>query len=371
MMLRSHLRTGFRMGLRSFCQQSPITSNNQVEVVLKDNHSDSEAILNKIFAHAAQKSEEQDVDWDMSMNIIKKTEEVLPEHRPTQEELDAIRATKPLSSLASLINESLTLQKLVDLGVNLHKWEVKGQIGLAVKLDFAADVAPIIKFLADVGIPHDLIGICLSSCPQIIEQNIDDLKARVSYLLSKKFKKGDIVEIICGAPHWLIVSVKGIDRRLGFLQKSFNLTGNQVRNLAVTEPKVVVLLKLAQHVIKKRFAIKEEMGFSEAELKQIVVSHPFIIRHRLPVIQEQFDLLHNEIGMPHELLVKFPSALTKSDLKTRGRHKFLVELGRAQYDPLLPNYVPPTMLTDPSDAEFCEKVAKSDVDTYYKFLKTI
>ena len=38
---------------------------------------------------------------------------------------------------------------------------------------------------------------------------MDDLKTRVSYLLSKKFKKEDITEIICGAPQWLTFSVKG------------------------------------------------------------------------------------------------------------------------------------------------------------------
>jgi len=368
-MLRSYVRGGFRFGIRSFCQS---TSKNKVEVVLKNEDSDSsDAILHKIFAHAAQKSEDQDVDWDMSMKIIKKTEEVIPEHRPTQEELDTIRATKPTSSLASLINESLTLQKLVDLGVNLHSWESKGQMGLAVKLDFAADVAPVVKFLADVGIPHDLIGQCLSVCPQIIEQNMDDLKTRVSYLLSKKFKKEDITEIICGAPQWLTFSVKGIDGRLGFLQKSFNLTGNQVRNLAITEPKVVVTRNLVDYVTKKKFAIKEEMGFSEEELKKIIIACPVILKCQMRIIREQFDVLHNEIGIPHELLVKFPDTLTKNELITRGRHKFLEQLGRNQYDPTLPNYVSPSMLTVYSDAEFCEKSAKSDVDTYYKFLKTI
>ena len=64
------------------------------------------------------------------------------------------RASRPTASLASIVNESETLQRLVDLGVNLHKWEVRGHMGMAVKLDFTEHVAPKIRFLADLGVHH-------------------------------------------------------------------------------------------------------------------------------------------------------------------------------------------------------------------------
>jgi hypothetical protein len=56
------------------------------------------------------------------------------------------RATRPTMSLAALVNESPTLQQLVDLGVNLYTWEQKGQLGLATKLDFNTDVAPLVRY---------------------------------------------------------------------------------------------------------------------------------------------------------------------------------------------------------------------------------
>jgi hypothetical protein len=55
------------------------------------------------------------------------------------------RATRPTMSLAALVNDSTTLQRLVQLGVSLATWEQRGYAGLAAKLDFAADVAPLVR----------------------------------------------------------------------------------------------------------------------------------------------------------------------------------------------------------------------------------
>ena len=46
----------------------------------------------------------------MNIHAKKRSEEVLPDKKPTPEELESIRATKPVASLASLVNESPTLQ---------------------------------------------------------------------------------------------------------------------------------------------------------------------------------------------------------------------------------------------------------------------
>jgi hypothetical protein len=48
-------------------------------------------------------------------------------------------------SLAALVNDSTTLQRLIQLGVSLATWEQRGYTGLAAKLDFAADVAPLVR----------------------------------------------------------------------------------------------------------------------------------------------------------------------------------------------------------------------------------
>ena len=56
------------------------------------------------------------------------------------------RASRPTMSLAALVNESPTLQQLIQLGVSLNIWEQQGQLGLATKLDFNTDVAPLVRY---------------------------------------------------------------------------------------------------------------------------------------------------------------------------------------------------------------------------------
>ena len=44
------------------------------------------------------------MDWDISMEVIKRTENILPSHKPTKEELEDIRlALKKYSQMCSYI----------------------------------------------------------------------------------------------------------------------------------------------------------------------------------------------------------------------------------------------------------------------------
>ena len=125
------------------------------------------------------------------------------------------------------------MKRLVDLGVPLHLWDTNNQLGLAVKLDFDRDVAPIVRFLADVGIDPDDIGDVLGGNPGLFEEELEDLHTRVNYLSSKLFSRQQIVQLICGSPKWLSFPTALIDVRLGFFQKTFGLIGQEVRDMAV------------------------------------------------------------------------------------------------------------------------------------------
>jgi len=322
------------------------------------------------FITESTKLDHDDLQWDKAMDVIRASEEAFPVDRPTEEDLLSIRAAFPTTSLASLVNSSPTLQSLVDLGVRLHQWEARGHMDLAVKLDFVRDVAPVVRFLADVGVPHNLIGHVLSENPLLVEQEIDDLKTRVAYLASKKFTKKEIAGIVGDSPTWLGFPVKIIDSRLGFFQKSFELNGDEVRKLTVNCPMLITWPGTPRQVRINVTAVNEWMGFTKTEAKRMLMNFPKLYRQRdEDRVLEQFNFLHNEVGFPHGILVNFPRSLTLKVAYTQPRHEFLVSIGRDQYDPKLPNYVSPEALTDGEDLEFCQNVAKCSYRLYNQFLK--
>ena len=118
----------------------------------------SESDIEAMFDYSLGKVENLSDHWDDAMEVIKRSEEVFPPTRPTEQDLLRIRATRPTSSLASLVNDSDTLQRLVDLGVELHHWDRRGHLGLAAKLDFTRDVVPTTQFLANLGLPQAAVG---------------------------------------------------------------------------------------------------------------------------------------------------------------------------------------------------------------------
>ena len=160
--LATRLVGGNRLGIRQFSsslRQHEEKRAEKFEVKLNNaNYSVSEADIEAMFDYSLENVESLSDHWDEAMEIIKKSEEVFPPHKPSEEELLNIRATQPTATLASLVNESETLQRLVDLGVELHRWDKYGHLGLAAKLDFMRDVAPTVEFLSDLGLQPSDIG---------------------------------------------------------------------------------------------------------------------------------------------------------------------------------------------------------------------
>ena len=227
----------------------------------------------------------------------------------------SVRAAYPTQSLAALVQESSTLKRLVDLGVPLHLWDNNNQLGLAVKLDFDRDVAPVVRFLADVGIAPDMIGDILGGNPGLMEEELEDLHTRVNYLTSKLFTRQEIAQLICGSPKWLSFPVAIIDARLGFFQKTFGLEGQQVRTLAVGRPSLITWKGTPAKVKKHIFSLDEEMGFSREELRKMVVEHPTLLKRDDSLVLKCFEVLHCEAGIPHHILAHFPTALTGNPLE--------------------------------------------------------
>lgn len=181
-------------------------------------------------------------------------------------------------------------------------------------------------------------------------------------------------------------STQEIDNKLGFFQKTFSLSGDEVRSVAVQKPQ---LITFDQHRITENiFVLKEEMGLADEELKSIILAKPriflqgnlgtlvtflevyigFVGKFRL---QKSFDYVHNVMGISHEQILQNPEILSCRASRMKERHQFLVKLKRDQFDPKKPNYVNLVTMVKDLDGVFATEVARSSAEAYNMFLKTM
>ena len=68
----------------------------------------------------------RDIDWDVGMTLVKRAEESFPMERVTEEQMESVAARTVSETLSKFAAHSRTLQSLVDLGVDISKWERAG-----------------------------------------------------------------------------------------------------------------------------------------------------------------------------------------------------------------------------------------------------
>lgn len=77
------------------------------------------------------------------------------------------------------------------------------------------------------------------------------------------------------------------------------------------------------------------------------------------------------MGIPLDMIITWPEILTCREFRLKHRHLFLKTLGRAQYNPKLPNYVSLLTLVSGEDSDFAVEIGKSSLQAYNAFLKTL
>ncbi|XP_042213385.1 transcription termination factor 3, mitochondrial-like isoform X2 [Homarus americanus] len=220
---------------------------------------------------------DEDGDWTSEMRWITSQEsrDVLFPAKDVSE-IDALSPElRPSFNIAAYVNRSETLQELVKLRVDLSKWEKRrGISSFILRLDFEKDMKRHIMFLHDMGVLADNLGWWLTINPLIFREKLDDLHTRVNYLQSKKFTSDQITRVISKNPYWLLFSTIRIDNRLGYFQRTFGLTGAEVRLLASKRPQLITLN--FNHIMRTSFAVLEEMGFNQTEMKSLLLTKPKI-----------------------------------------------------------------------------------------------
>lgn len=274
------------------------------------------------------------------------------------------------TSLRDYVGQSETLSKLVQLGVNLWKLEQRPNVGsMLLRLNFDTDVAPRLLFLKDIGVQDSSLGYIITRNPFILTESLENLQARVNYLKSKKFSSEVVASMVSRAPYLLNFSVKRLDNRLGFYQQQLSLSAANTRNVVARLPR---LLCGSLEPVKENLKVCEiELGFKQNEIQHIVIAVPKVLTANKRKLTQTFDFLHNVMKVPHHLITKFPQVLNTKYLRIRERHLFLEYLGKAQYDPSLPNYISLDRLVSLPDETFCTELALATLEDFYLFQKTL
>ncbi|XP_046685781.1 transcription termination factor 3, mitochondrial-like [Homalodisca vitripennis] len=226
-----------------------------------------------------------------------------------------------------------------------------------------------LRFLHDIGLPAEEFGKFITKNPFIFKQQLDDLQVRVNYLEAKKFTTDAITRIVTANPVWLNFSTIEIDKRLGFFQRTFILSGDEVRQLVVLRPRIITY-DLGRITVSL-YAVKGDMGFNEEEAKALLLKKPKLYDISTKALKERFDYVHNIMEISHEQILQQPSVLLFRNFIVKQRHEFLKTLGKAQYDPKLPGYISlDTLIQGSSDVDFCTNVAKISIDVFNAYLKT-
>lgn len=292
----------------------------------------------------------------------------------SDEEALHIEASPPLPptsfTLRDYVDRSETLTKLVLLGVDLSKLQKRPNVAnMLLRLDFDRDVKDRLLFLKDVGVEEELLGAFLTRNPFILTEDLENLQKRVQYLQSKKFSTAAISRMVSGAPYLLNFSVERLDNRLGFYQEQLGLSTQKTRDLVIRLPK---LLTGSLEPVKENLRVcRIELGFRENEIQQMVTCVPKLLLASKSKVTRLFDYLHNTMGIPHHLITKFPQAFNAKFLRIKDRHLFLQHVGRAQYDPSQPNYIPLDKLVATPDDVFCVTLAKAMLSDFETFQKTL
>lgn len=276
----------------------------------------------------------------------------------------------PSFNLASYDSRTQTLQELLKIGVELHVWERKPELAEAILLlDFERDIKPYIEFLTGKKVSPKALRYILTKNPMLFQQELENLEIRLKYLESKKFTSSMIVQIMTLFPSFLSLTTADVDKMLGMYQKTFGLTGDEIRHVITSTPKLLMLEK--QKFDQNQSLLKNSFGFNVDELKHVFLTCPKIWFIAEKTLESRFRVVHNLLRLGHDTILKYPWCLLCEDLKMKKRHLFLLNIGKAQYDP---NKEPHVSIDDfvlATDSEFCEKVANTSVEKFNQFLTTL
>uniref|UniRef100_A0A183HR18 Vacuolar protein sorting-associated protein 52 homolog n=1 Tax=Onchocerca flexuosa TaxID=387005 RepID=A0A183HR18_9BILA len=183
----------------------------------------------------------------------------------------------------------------------------------------------------------------------------------------KYFSSFRIFLLVFYVRFWLNTDVKIIDARLGWIQKTFELSGDEMRQLIVTESRIIIYgVGPLERLVTM---LNEELEFTKEQIKAILLEDPRVFMMESSALHATYNYLRFTMHLSNMQIAEWPLCLRFSIGAIRRRHEFLVQLHKADYDEGSPNYIPLSSLLQPSDQKFAVNVARTYLTVYNTFLK--
>ncbi|XP_003744272.1 transcription termination factor 3, mitochondrial [Galendromus occidentalis] len=281
----------------------------------------------------------------------------------------------PTYNVAALADKNEVIRNLVGMGVSVAHWDEKPDVfKTMVKLNWHEDCVPRIEFLVkECGLGNEELARVLRRNPCILSEDMQHMRVRLEFLRNKQeglgLRRADIVRILSKESRWLSQSVEYIENRISFFRNHFALTKAEFTQIVVSRPQV--MLVTMRNLALRKFTMIEEMGLSSSEMKAIIKKVPKILTINRFGLLDRFQVLHLDIGYPHEVLVSDPRALLSRASRLKERHAFLKHVGRDQFDRTMPGYISPSVIARGTDEVFVEEVAKSTKEVFEDFIKSL
>ena len=84
-----------------------------------------------------------------------------------------------------------------------------------------------------------------------------------------------------------------------------------------------------------------------------------------------FVYLFHTMEFTHDKLMEYPKILRKRPFVISNRHRFLLYLGKAQFDVNKENYISLQKFCEGTEQDFCEHVAKVPIEKFFEFQKCL
>merc|ERR1719351_127017 len=309
-------------------------------------------------------------------NDFKSFDEPLKEHLSS---LEKVFLPSKANSLGYYINHSKSLQALISFQVEIHKIQKKFPhlLDVLTKLNIKNELRPKLIFLRDLGFIPDEFGVILTNNPFILDpdKTVDDMKEVIEYFKSKNFSDEQLASIIKRAPTLLNLNPIDIDKILGFIQKfqlscrPLMLTSDEVRTIVIKHPNIIKYNPESLFLNGQLF--ERTFGFQPKEIRQLIVKMPKILTMETKNLQMIYLFLNRELNISNEEVLDNYQLFDVRLRIAEFRHKYLIELGKAQYNTYEVGYLSPISVFCCSDEEFCKNCGIQNVNEFYKFIKTV